>query len=62
MCLYLFLCLCFILSGDGANDMSALRAATVGVSLCEAETSVAAPITSMLQVTFYCASCENNFI
>lgn len=35
--------------GDGANDMSALREATVGVSLCEAETSVAAPITSRLQ-------------
>lgn len=29
--------------------MSALRAATVGVSLCEAETSVAAPVTSRLQ-------------
>jgi cation-transporting P-type ATPase 13A2 len=29
--------------------MAALRAATVGVSLCEAETSVAAPITSRLQ-------------
>lgn len=35
--------------GDGANDMAALRAATVGVSLCEGETSVAAPITSRLQ-------------
>jgi magnesium-transporting ATPase (P-type) len=34
--------------GDGANDMSALRAATVGVSLCDAETSVAAPVTSRL--------------
>jgi cation-transporting P-type ATPase 13A2 len=33
----------------GANDMAALRAATVGVSLCEAETSVAAPVTSRLQ-------------
>jgi magnesium-transporting ATPase (P-type) len=32
--------------GDGANDMIALRAATVGISLCDAETSVAAPITS----------------
>jgi magnesium-transporting ATPase (P-type) len=32
--------------GDGANDMIALRAATVGVSLCDAETSVAAPVTS----------------
>jgi predicted P-type ATPase len=35
--------------GDGANDMSALRAATVGVSLCDTETSVAAPITSRMQ-------------
>lgn len=35
--------------GDGANDMSALRAADVGVSLCDAETSVAAPITSKMQ-------------
>lgn len=34
--------------GDGANDMIALRAATVGVSLCDAETSVAAPVTSKL--------------
>jgi predicted P-type ATPase len=33
----------------GANDMAALRSATVGVSLCEAETSVAAPITSRFQ-------------
>ena len=35
--------------GDGANDMAALRAATVGLSLCDAETSVAAPVTSKLQ-------------
>jgi len=35
--------------GDGANDMAALRAAVVGVSLCEVETSVAAPVTSRLQ-------------
>jgi cation-transporting ATPase 13A3/4/5 len=32
--------------GDGANDVGALRAAHVGVSLCEAEASVAAPLTS----------------
>ena len=32
--------------GDGANDMAALRAATVGLSLCDVETSIAAPITA----------------
>jgi len=32
--------------GDGANDIMALRAASVGLSLCEAEASVAAPLTS----------------
>jgi cation-transporting P-type ATPase 13A2 len=37
---------CVMFCGDGANDMAALRASTVGVSLCEAESSVAAPITS----------------
>ena len=35
--------------GDGANDMAALRAATIGVSLCASETSIAAPITSREQ-------------
>lgn len=34
--------------GDGGNDMLALRACTVGVSLCDTETSVAAPVTSRL--------------
>eukprot|EP00607_Mallomonas_marina_P004404 CAMPEP_0182436944 /NCGR_PEP_ID=MMETSP1167-20130531/84585_1 /TAXON_ID=2988 /ORGANISM="Mallomonas Sp, Strain CCMP3275" /LENGTH=623 /DNA_ID=CAMNT_0024629661 /DNA_START=613 /DNA_END=2484 /DNA_ORIENTATION=- len=38
-----------IFCGDGANDMAALKASTVGVSLCDAETSVAAPVTSRLQ-------------
>ena len=38
--------------GDGANDMVALRAATIGVSLCDSETSVAAPITSKIQSPF----------
>lgn len=32
--------------GDGANDCSALKAANVGISLSEAEASVAAPFTS----------------
>jgi P-type E1-E2 ATPase len=35
--------------GDGANDCGALKAAHVGVSLCEAEASVAAPMTSRHQ-------------
>jgi cation-transporting ATPase 13A3/4/5 len=33
--------------GDGANDCGALKAAHVGVSLSEAEASVAAPFTSI---------------
>ena len=32
--------------GDGANDCAALKAAHVGISLSEAEASVAAPFTS----------------
>jgi P-type E1-E2 ATPase len=32
--------------GDGANDVGALRGASVGLSLCEAEASVAAPLTA----------------
>ena len=35
--------------GDGANDVGALKSALVGVSLCEAEASVAAPLTSKRQ-------------
>ncbi|CAK7567309.1 MAG: hypothetical protein SEPTF4163_005272 [Sporothrix epigloea] len=34
--------------GDGANDCSALKAADVGISLSEAEASVAAPFTSRI--------------
>lgn len=34
--------------GDGANDCGALKAADVGISLSEAEASVAAPFTSQL--------------
>lgn len=37
-----------IFCGDGGNDMLALRASTVGVSLCDTETSVAAPVTSKI--------------
>lgn len=32
--------------GDGANDCGALKAANVGISLSEAEASIAAPFTS----------------
>ena len=35
--------------GDGANDCGALKAADVGISLSEAEASVAAPFTSKLK-------------
>ncbi|KAF5835495.1 hypothetical protein DUNSADRAFT_7279 [Dunaliella salina] len=34
--------------GDGANDMGALKGALVGVSLCDAEASIAAPMTSRI--------------
>ncbi|PVU94276.1 hypothetical protein BB561_002695 [Smittium simulii] len=37
---------CVGFCGDGANDCSALKAADVGLSLSEAESSVAAPFTS----------------
>lgn len=35
--------------GDGANDCGALRAANIGVSLSQAEASIAAPFTSAVQ-------------
>ena len=35
--------------GDGANDCGALKTAAVGISLSEAEASIAAPFTSQVQ-------------
>lgn len=35
--------------GDGANDCGALKTADVGISLSEAEASIAAPFTSRIQ-------------
>jgi cation-transporting ATPase 13A2 len=35
--------------GDGANDCGALKAAHVGLSLSDAEASIAAPFTSSTQ-------------
>ena len=35
--------------GDGANDCGALKTADVGISLSEAEASIAAPFTSKIQ-------------
>jgi len=35
--------------GDGANDVGALKTANMGVSLSEAEASIAAPFTSKIQ-------------
>lgn len=35
--------------GDGANDCGALKTADCGISLSEAEASIAAPFTSKIQ-------------
>ena len=35
--------------GDGANDCGALKTADVGISLSDAEASIAAPFTSKIQ-------------
>jgi len=35
--------------GDGANDCAALKQADAGISLSEAEASIAAPFTSKVQ-------------
>ncbi len=35
--------------GDGANDCGALKSAALGISLSEAEASIAAPFTSKIQ-------------
>jgi magnesium-transporting ATPase (P-type) len=43
---------CVLFCGDGANDMAALRACTVGLSLCDVETSIAAPVTSRNSTPF----------
>ena len=51
--------------GDGANDCGALKAAHVGISLSEAEASVAAPFTSRHVLCWFkivfTEACEKTF-
>jgi len=42
--------------GDGANDCGALKTADVGISLSEAEASIAAPFTSQVQDISCCVT------
>lgn len=42
--------------GDGANDCGALKTADVGISLSEAEASIAAPFTSQIQNITCCVT------
>jgi cation-transporting ATPase 13A3/4/5 len=42
--------------GDGANDCGALKTADIGISLSEAEASIAAPFTSAIQDISCCVT------